>query len=205
MAWKKVDQMTTHNMSAKRKAMEGAATELFLDLGYDATTMEAIAKRARVSKATLYAHYRRKEVLFLSVIKSVCLVPDEISLNSVSPVDSETALTGIATNLLENMVSPRTLALVRTVFSVMPRLPQLGEALHYCAVTSKQRMVADVIRQLVSAGKLSIADTDQAADVFLSLLRGNHYFGRLFGVTELGCDDQKVAEVVSLFLKAYAA
>jgi AcrR family transcriptional regulator len=42
-------------VSPKRDAIVQAATELFLDAGYGAVSMDAIAARARVSKRTVYS------------------------------------------------------------------------------------------------------------------------------------------------------
>lgn len=46
-----------------------AALEVFLECGYEAATMEAIAERARISKGTLYARYPGKEPLFRAVLE----------------------------------------------------------------------------------------------------------------------------------------
>lgn len=46
-----------------------AAHALFLELGYEAVSMEGVAERAGVSKGTLYARYTGKEPLFRAVIR----------------------------------------------------------------------------------------------------------------------------------------
>ena len=45
-----------------------AAIATFLEYGYDATTMEAIAQAAGITKRTLYARYPDKRAVFLDVI-----------------------------------------------------------------------------------------------------------------------------------------
>ncbi len=49
-----------------------SARTLFLELGYDGSTMEHIAKHAGVSKLTVYKHFHDKESLFTHVIQQVC-------------------------------------------------------------------------------------------------------------------------------------
>src|SRR3954468_8935481 len=44
------------------------AVAVFLENGYDGTTMEAIARSARVAKGPLYARYPDKRALFATVI-----------------------------------------------------------------------------------------------------------------------------------------
>lgn len=48
-----------------------AAMEEFLDNGYEGASVEAIAKRAGVSKGGLYHHFRNKEELMLEVNKKL--------------------------------------------------------------------------------------------------------------------------------------
>ena len=51
----------------KRAAIVDAAAGLFLERGIAATTMEAVAERASVSKMTLYSHFPDKPVLLAAV------------------------------------------------------------------------------------------------------------------------------------------
>jgi len=52
---------------AKKLAVLKAALRLFLEQGFGATSMDAIAREAGVSKATLYAHVKSKEELFAAI------------------------------------------------------------------------------------------------------------------------------------------
>ncbi|TAM65154.1 TetR/AcrR family transcriptional regulator [Mycobacterium sp.] len=55
------------NRSRTKRDIEAAALTLFEQQGYSATTVEQIAKRAGVSPATFFRHFRSKEeVLFVS-------------------------------------------------------------------------------------------------------------------------------------------
>src|ERR1700761_5027344 len=55
---------------AKKQAVITAALRLFLEQGFGATSMDAIAREAGVSKATLYAHVKNKEELFAHIVTS---------------------------------------------------------------------------------------------------------------------------------------
>lgn len=54
----------------KRAQIVAAARELFLAQGYGATSMDAVARAAPVSKRTLYNHFESKQALFLAVLRS---------------------------------------------------------------------------------------------------------------------------------------
>ncbi len=53
---------------ARRQAILTAAYELFVEKGYDATTMDDIAERAELSKPTLYAHFKNQDELYLVIV-----------------------------------------------------------------------------------------------------------------------------------------
>ncbi|TDD26260.1 TetR/AcrR family transcriptional regulator, partial [Actinomadura sp. KC06] len=55
----------------KRTAVLDAARELFLADGYDRASVDAIAARAGVSKATVYDHFGDKGKMYLAVVDQV--------------------------------------------------------------------------------------------------------------------------------------
>src|SRR5215475_4527475 len=61
---------TGERLPAKKLAVLKAALRLFLEQGFGATSMDAIARAAGVSKATLYAHVKSKEELFAAITAS---------------------------------------------------------------------------------------------------------------------------------------
>ena len=65
----------------KRAAMLDAAQELFLTEGYERTSIEAIAARARVSKRTVYDHFGDKELVYTAV-------RDRVSVALLDAVDA---------------------------------------------------------------------------------------------------------------------
>ena len=56
----------------KRAGILEAAKDLFLARGFEATSMDAVAQAAGVSKLTVYNHFQDKDTLFLSAVKSKC-------------------------------------------------------------------------------------------------------------------------------------
>ena len=64
----------------KRAAILEAAKGLFLSRGFGATSMDAVAAGAGVSKLTVYNHFSDKDTLFLEAVKAKCeeQMPHEI-------------------------------------------------------------------------------------------------------------------------------
>ena len=55
----------------KRERILDAARNLFLRNGLRGTTMEAIAREARIAKPTLYAHFPDKDAVFLAILEQL--------------------------------------------------------------------------------------------------------------------------------------
>ena len=101
----------------KARAVLDAAAELFLAQGYG-VSMDAVAKRAGVSKATLYAHFPGKEALFRAMVAEKC---DRMSEEARALADHageiRPALEQLGLTVLRFLVSPSVLAVHRIVLA----------------------------------------------------------------------------------------
>lgn len=60
---------TAERVAAIDAAIKTAALDLFLEVGFEAASMDAVAVAAKVSKGTLYARYDSKEPLFRAILE----------------------------------------------------------------------------------------------------------------------------------------
>ena len=62
---------------ARDEAIHEAALEVLSEVGYDRTTVDAIATRAHVSKATIYRRYKNKQELLMAAMgeHAACSLP----------------------------------------------------------------------------------------------------------------------------------
>ena len=58
--------------SAKRRQIIEGARAVFLAQGFDAASMNDIARAAGVSKGTLYVYFKHKEQLFEAIVEQEC-------------------------------------------------------------------------------------------------------------------------------------
>ena len=58
--------------SAKRRQIIEGARAIFLSQGFDAASMNDIARAAGVSKGTLYVYFKDKEQLFEAIVEQEC-------------------------------------------------------------------------------------------------------------------------------------
>ena len=67
----------------KRQQIIEASTCLFSELGFAQTSMDKIAKKAGVSKQTVYSHFGSKDELFVNAISSKCDAQDNRGRNRI--------------------------------------------------------------------------------------------------------------------------
>jgi TetR/AcrR family transcriptional regulator, mexJK operon transcriptional repressor len=118
---------------AKREQIRAAAQRLFLELGYERASMDAIARAAGVSKQTLYHYYAAKEQLFVDVLRALTIERFQQEAPAVfaeHPITSrrelEVSLLAYATSAVEHILSPEYVALLRTLIAEVPRFPQIA-------------------------------------------------------------------------------
>ena len=124
---------TTNRSEAKTEAILKGAIKEFLAHGYAGSSMDKIAKAAKVSKATVYSHFGDKENLFNAVMQD--LVKDKfktiMGLDKPQSLEKnpKLVLSEMATRMLENSKSDRTFQdFIRIIIGESGRFPELAQA-----------------------------------------------------------------------------
>jgi TetR/AcrR family transcriptional repressor of mexJK operon len=195
------------NIPAKKQAVITAALRLFLEQGFGATSMDAIAREAGVSKATLYAHVKNKEELFAHIVTScaaqlVALHPG--FENQAGDVRAE--LLAFARDHLALLLSPEGTAMHRIVIAEAPRDPELGRVFFENGPAVRLAGLVDYLQDAEGRGLLKIDDAKLAADEFMAMIGGMLHLRAMLGLA----DDISMAEresvvdhAVDAFLRAY--
>ncbi len=142
----------------------------FLTKGYAATTMDAVAKDARISKSSLYREYDSKELLFHAVVTDWvdqgydAMRPHTDAL--LSATDSVKALHALARTIQAAVLSRSVLQMRSLVTAEAARFPEV--AADYIARSWDRNIasLADAFRQLAARGTLSTQPADVAAEQF---------------------------------------
>ena len=118
---------------AKTEAILKGAIKEFLKGGYAATSMDKVAKAAKVSKATVYSHFGDKESLFNAVIQDLAQDKFQTVMGLDKPQslseDPQKVLSAMATQMLSNTKSDRNFHnFIRIVIGESGRFPELAQA-----------------------------------------------------------------------------
>lgn len=195
--------------SAKaRQILDGART-VFLAQGFDAASMNDIAREAGVSKGTIYAHFPSKDALFAALIREDKRQQAE-QLSIYDDLDGPIAevLPRIGFAIMDLILEPGHVAQTRTVAAVAPRFPEIGRAFYEAGPEYGHRRFAAFLERRAATGELKIENYETAAEQFFNLAQGVLFKKMLFAAqpkpsrTEI---QQTVDAAARVFLKTYAA
>jgi AcrR family transcriptional regulator len=140
---------------ARDEAIHEAALEVLSEVGYDRTTVEAIAVRAHVSKATIYRRYKNKQELLMAAM-------GEHAACSLPQID-----TGSLRGDLIELISEHVKALkgpdgelLMALLSSAHRDPELGKLL-----PQNKPTVSDVVSQEIFARGIARGEVSASANL----------------------------------------
>lgn len=157
---------------ARPEEIVAAALEEFVERGFVATRLQDVARRAGVTKGTVYLYFKNKEALFKAVVRQT-IVPVIAHGESVAET-----FAGSARDLLERLVREYWRLVYETALAGIPKLmmaeaanfPQLARFYYEEVVTRGHRLLAGVIERGVASGEFRPVDIRVAAKLALSPL-----------------------------------
>jgi AcrR family transcriptional regulator len=194
-------------VGGKAESVLAAAERSFLASGFGAVSMDAIAREAGVSKATVYAHFAGKEELFEAVIERECeRYFASFSAGELDPRDVRGSLTVLGCRFLDLVLSDDAIALYRIIVAEVARFPVLGEVFWRVGPERERVQIEGFLRGAVAAGSLALDNPRLAAEQFLGLVRGDTQMRRVLrlgaavGAGEIGA---AAAAAVDTFIRAF--
>jgi TetR/AcrR family transcriptional repressor of mexJK operon len=167
----------TPRAQAKREAILAAAQQLFIRQGFESTSMDAIAVAATVSKQTLYRYYQHKEALFIATMQHMVFEQSAMTMFTElreTPIESlpqlEHALLTWARVVLENIMRPDYVALVRVLIAEIPRFPSLGSLFFSVLPQEGGAIVKALLESALAQGVIASVDLEAATQMFVGSL-----------------------------------
>lgn len=191
----------------KRAAILDAAKDLFVAKGFDATSMDAVAEAAGVSKLTLYSHFGDKLGLFREAVRAVAegYLPHEVFI-ARGRLGLRRHLERVARAVIALVTGPESLAANRMLAADARLAGEIGPIYFEAGPARVRRECAAMLAELDRRGELSIADPDRAAQHLLVLLKGEFVDRAVWGCgrgESVPDIERHIASVLDLFLAAY--
>ena len=185
-----MDSMTVNLRADRRTAICDAVFELLAEVGYDRMTMDAVAARARASKATIYRSWPSKPDLVAEAIihhfGATSAPPDTGTLRGDLRAIVSRACTTAASadgDVISGLMTAAT------------RNPDLCQTMQRCMYETKHSMFQQIIDQAVARGELWCGT---AAEILHEVLYSMVMARRMLDMGDL--DDDYAEHVVDMVL-----
>lgn len=192
----------------RREAIISAAYDLFLEKGYEATTLGDVVSRSGGSLATLYAMFENKPGLLRAMVNHRCgslSATLEAAMTGEEPVQD--GLRQIGQHMYEELLNSRAVALKRVVIAQSLLQPELGRLLYESGPAAGQQRVAEYLERKMHAGELRLADSVAASQMFIQMIMGHFQQLLLMGQQDLPSEEDKANHLefaLSAFMQIYA-
>lgn len=192
----------------KQAAILEAAAYLIVNHGFDGTSMDIVAKRAGVSKQTVYSHFKNKETLFKEAVAHYSenvLEFDNIISCEHTTVEQELAM--FATAFVTLTMSGPSIAVNKLVMGQSTNAKKLAKIFHEAGPAVCKANLTQLLDTWKNKGKLNIENTQLAVAQFVSLLLGEAHYLTTLGLKSTFSEKEKAAHVqnsVAAFMKIYS-
>jgi TetR/AcrR family transcriptional repressor of mexJK operon len=157
--------------AARRERLIAAAEHVFVEMGYGAASMDGIARRAGMSKKTIYQVFETKQDLFTAVIDSrrdalAAMIEGEGGDDSRQPED---VLRQFLLQIARFILAPRQAALYRLAVAESQRAPELANAFYREGSTKVCSPLTEWLALQHQRGILRVPDPIVAAKVLFHM------------------------------------
>ncbi len=190
---------------AKSEAILDAAGAVISERGLGAP-VEVIARRAGVSKQTVYNHFGGKDGLIRALVRRRI---DQLT----APLSDaglherpEAALAAYARALMEAALSPGNLTVLRVAIHSAADMPDMTRNFYESGPMMSRARLADFLRAETEAGRLAVDDPPYAAELFSAMVSSGQTRALLGLETPRDPDtiDRLSRTIAHRFVRAYA-
>lgn len=193
--------------TARDRVLE-AAYDVFVENGFSGATTDMIQSASATSKATMYAHFESKEVLFREMMEhrlaSTMLGYKELSQTTDRIED---LLLKIGFKLLTDILSEEGIKTSRLMIAECLRFPHLGTMFYMVGPKAITNIVEMRLSEAHRRKELYVPDPEMAAEHFVGILKGDLHLRALLGYQVPSKQELRdyVGKTVAVFLAAYSA
>jgi AcrR family transcriptional regulator len=174
-----------------------AALELFIEKGFASTRVEDIAKRAGLSKGTVYLYFPSKEALLEGLVRRAILPIADSALTTLHDYegDPRVVLSMVLTMLAGRFGDPKVMAMPKLIFREAMGFPGLAEMYRREVLDRVLPAVEGLLRRGIEQGYLRQVDPSLTIRSIIGPLMLHVAMAEIFGITpEGGLHMEKLVE-----------
>jgi AcrR family transcriptional regulator len=144
-----------------------AALELFVEGGYAATKLEDVARRAGVTKGTMYLYFESKEALFKAMVRQTLIPHIEVLEQQLEHVEGNTRdlLISFVRGWIDKVSNSPVGGLSKLIISEAANFPELARFYHAEVIDRGARVVQSMLKRGIERGEFRDLDVEEAARV----------------------------------------
>jgi len=171
----------------RRQAILEAATDTFLQHGYEGATLDMIINRAGGSRRSLYDYFGDKQGLFGAVIRyHADKLVEEVRSIDVIGMSAREGLTMLAKNFVFALLEPLNLELYRLLITQAPAFPDLGRTVYQAGPELLLSELEQYLKHLQREGQLPAKlPTTHTARQFLGMVKAEFQLCALLAPEQL--------------------
>lgn len=174
-----------------------AALDLFIEKGYSATRVEDIAKRAGISKGSVYLYFPSKEALLEGLVKRAILpvARGVISVAESFEGDPREAISMFMHRLARQSDNPKLFAIPKIILREAVIMPEIAEMYRTAVLNQAIPVLEALIRKGIAGGYFRNVDPEMTVRSIIGPLMAHLVLSEIFGVTpEGGLDLERLVE-----------
>jgi len=155
---------------ARPQELLAAALDLFVERGFAATRLEDVAKRAGVSKGTLYLYFTNKEELFKAVVRDsiVPVIGDAEDIIASFDGHSADLLRSVINNWWQRLGATKASGLAKLIMAEAGNFPDLACFYQKEVIVRSTRMIASMLERAVARGEFRPLDVTLVTQVLIA-------------------------------------
>ena len=161
---------TREQASALADRIVEAAALLIAQNGYQATSVEAIARAAGVAKRTVYSRFAGKPQLLAAVLRLLAGKLTPPMTMGLTHLDLRTRLETLGRHLLRYCLSEEAITWTRLISSELARVPELADTVQQEAVGVVDGFTRNLLQTAIEAGEMPPVDIAFAARTYSQLM-----------------------------------
>ncbi|MGU3399918.1 TetR/AcrR family transcriptional regulator [Brucellaceae bacterium D45D] len=203
--------VASRTAKSSREAIILAARKLFLKRGYDGVNLDAIAKKASVSRQTLYNNFGSKEAIFRAMLNDHWMriragVDGELSA-VIDPNAVEEMLRTFAQRMMSFVESADQVDFTRLVIAESRRTAWIGREFYEVGKGPLLHSFADTLETYTAAGGLRCENPLLSAHQFFGLILECVFWPYVMAIgtatSELVSAEVAIDEAVKMFVARY--
>lgn len=187
----------------KYEQMLKVAGKMFIEKGFDAVSMDAVAEAVPVSKRTLYNHFKDKNTLFVSVMQSRCgSIAEALEQSIQEGKDIEITLKNIGKKFLDTVLEPDSVNMYRTIITKSQQFKELGKLFYESGPKRSRTLLATYFTKLSNNGEFEVSNPELSANMFISMLLNRVQMQCLLGQRDVVHEKEK-QEIIDYAVKIF--